>query len=73
MTDLDSGRGGAELWTRAAVDREEHPQLVAAVRVADARGLATTHPVTVIINDINDNPMKPAAKTTYLWRTQVIV
>ncbi|XP_045130294.1 putative neural-cadherin 2 isoform X1 [Portunus trituberculatus] len=67
---LDSGRGGAELWTRSAVDREEHPQLVAAVRVADARGLAATHPVTVIINDINDNPMKPAAKTTYLWRTQ---
>ncbi|MPC33527.1 Neural-cadherin [Portunus trituberculatus] len=68
--DLMSLQFDPQLWTRSAVDREEHPQLVAAVRVADARGLAATHPVTVIINDINDNPMKPAAKTTYLWRTQ---
>ncbi|KAK8405865.1 hypothetical protein O3P69_001973 [Scylla paramamosain] len=67
---LDSGRGGAELWTAAAVDREEHPELQVAVRVADAGGLAATHTITVIIDDINDNPMKPASKTVYLWKTQ---
>ena len=69
--DLDSGRGGAELWTASAVDREEHPQLLVLVRVADAGGLAATHTITVIIDDINDNPMKPASKTVYLWKTQV--
>ncbi|XP_063879939.1 putative neural-cadherin 2 isoform X2 [Scylla paramamosain] len=67
---LDSGRGGAELWTVAAVDREQYPQLLVVVVVADARGLAATHTVTVIIDDLNDNPMRPAAKTVYLWKTQ---
>ncbi|XP_071534242.1 putative neural-cadherin 2 [Panulirus ornatus] len=67
---LDSGRGGAELWTVDAVDREEHRQLLVGVLVADAGGLAATHTVTVVIDDVNDNPMKPAAKTVYLWKTQ---
>ena len=53
------------------MDREEHPELQVAVRVADAGGLAATHIITVIIDDINDNPMKPASKTVYLWKTQV--
>ncbi|XP_071513351.1 uncharacterized protein [Panulirus ornatus] len=66
----DSGRGGAEVWTLGPVDREEHRQLTAEVVVADAGGLAATQPVTVIIDDVNDNPMKPAAKTVYLWKTQ---
>lgn len=71
-TDLDSGRGGAELWTLGPVDREQHPEIVVAVVVGDARGLAATHSVTVIIDDLNDNPMRPGAKTVYLWKTQVM-
>ncbi|KAG7168189.1 neural-cadherin 2-like 6, partial [Homarus americanus] len=67
---LDSGRGGAELWTSRAVDREEHPQLLVQVVVADAGKVAATNTVTVIIDDVNDNPMKPASKTVYLWKTQ---
>ncbi|XP_071513597.1 uncharacterized protein [Panulirus ornatus] len=67
---IDSGRGGAEVWTLGPVDREEHRQLTAEVVVADAGGLAATQPVTVIIDDVNDNPMKPAAKTVYLWKTR---
>ncbi|KAK8742325.1 hypothetical protein OTU49_001806, partial [Cherax quadricarinatus] len=67
---LDSGRGGAEVWTVGAVDREEHRQLLVGVLVADAGGVAATHTVTVIVDDINDNPMKPGAKTVYLWKTQ---
>ncbi|XP_069945504.1 putative neural-cadherin 2 isoform X2 [Cherax quadricarinatus] len=67
---LDSGRGGAQLWTIKAVDREMHPQLLVGVWAADAQGLSATHTVTVIIDDLNDNPMKPAAKTVYLWKTQ---
>nr|XP_045586246.1 neural-cadherin-like [Procambarus clarkii] len=67
---LDSGRGGAELWTVRAVDREQHPQLLVEVWAADAQGLSVTHTVTVVIDDLNDNPMKPAAKTVYLWKTQ---
>ncbi|XP_042206047.1 putative neural-cadherin 2 [Homarus americanus] len=67
---LDSGRGGAEVWTVGAVDREEHRQLLVGVLVADAGGMAATHTVTIIVDDINDNPMKPAAKTVYLWKTQ---
>ena len=68
---LDSGRGGAELWTAGAVDREQHRQLSVAVRVSDAQGLAATHHLTVLVDDLNDNPMKPAAKAVYLWKTQV--
>ncbi|XP_071513117.1 putative neural-cadherin 2 [Panulirus ornatus] len=67
---LDSGRGGAEVWTEGPVDREEHRQLMAEVMVADAGGLATTQPITIIIGDVNDNPMRPATKTIYLWKTQ---
>ncbi|KAK8742316.1 hypothetical protein OTU49_001798, partial [Cherax quadricarinatus] len=67
---LDSGRGGAEVWTVGAVDREEHRQLLVGVLVADAGGVAATHTVTVIVDDINDNPMKPGTKTVYLWKTQ---
>ncbi|KAK8754583.1 hypothetical protein OTU49_016757, partial [Cherax quadricarinatus] len=70
QAEIDSGRGGAEVWTRAPLDREEHRQLVTEVVVTDAGGLAATHPVTIIIDDINDNPMKPAAKTVYLCKTQ---
>ncbi|XP_071513325.1 putative neural-cadherin 2 [Panulirus ornatus] len=67
---LDSRRGGAEVWTVGPMDREEHRQLMAEVVVADAGGLAATQPVTIVIDDINDNPMKPATKTIYLWKTQ---
>nr|XP_045606773.1 putative neural-cadherin 2 [Procambarus clarkii] len=67
---LDSGRGGAEVWTVGPVDREEHRQLLVGVVVADAGGVSATHTVTVIVDDINDNPMKPGAKTVYLWKTQ---
>ncbi|KAK3859729.1 hypothetical protein Pcinc_034175 [Petrolisthes cinctipes] len=67
---LDSGRGGAVLKTTATVDREEHPLLPVAVLVADAGGLAATHTITIIVDDINDNPMKPGAKTVYLWKPQ---
>lgn len=71
VTGLDSGRGGAEVWTLGPVDREEHRQLAAEVVVADAGRIATTHPITIIIDDVNDNPMRPATKTVYLWKTQV--
>ncbi|XP_063874461.1 putative neural-cadherin 2 isoform X1 [Scylla paramamosain] len=67
---LDSGRGGAELWTAGAVDREQHRQLSVAVHVSDAQGLSATHCLTVLVDDLNDNPMKPAAKAVYLWKTQ---
>ncbi|XP_068245433.1 putative neural-cadherin 2 [Palaemon carinicauda] len=67
---VDSGRGGAEIWTLGAIDREEIPQLTAEIILTDAGGLSTTQSVTVIVDDINDNPMKPAAKTVYLWKMQ---
>ncbi|KAK3860230.1 hypothetical protein Pcinc_033702, partial [Petrolisthes cinctipes] len=67
---LDSGRGGAELWTTGPVDREEHRQLEVGVKVTDVEGLEAVQNITIIIDDINDNPMKPAAKTVYLWKTQ---
>nr|XP_045603724.1 putative neural-cadherin 2 isoform X2 [Procambarus clarkii]XP_045603725.1 putative neural-cadherin 2 isoform X2 [Procambarus clarkii] len=70
QADLDSGRGGAEVWTAGPLDREEHRQLTAEVVVADAQGLTAAHPITVIVDDINDNPMRPGAKTVYLWKMQ---
>ncbi|XP_069945615.1 putative neural-cadherin 2 isoform X3 [Cherax quadricarinatus] len=68
---LDSGRGGAEIWAVGGVDREEHRVLRAEVRVVDAGGLVTHESITVVVDDLNDNPMKPAAKTVYLWKSQV--
>ncbi|XP_045131274.1 putative neural-cadherin 2 isoform X2 [Portunus trituberculatus] len=67
---LDSGRGGAELWSVMALDREEQRQLTAEVTVEDSGGLAATHPVTVVVDDINDNPMKPGAKVVHVWKIQ---
>lgn len=69
--DLDSGRGGAEVWTTGPVDREEYRELKVLVQVTDAGGLLDTHALTVIIDDLNDNPMRPASKTVYLWKTEV--
>ncbi|CAL4063528.1 unnamed protein product, partial [Meganyctiphanes norvegica] len=66
---LDNGRGGAELWTREPLDREQYRTLVVQVLLTDAEGLAATQAVTVVVDDINDNPMRPAAKTVYLWKT----
>lgn len=71
VTGLDSGRGGAELWSLQALDREEHRQMTAEVTVEDAGGLAATHPVTVVVDDTNDNPMSPGAKVVHLWKIQV--
>ncbi|XP_037789255.1 neural-cadherin-like [Penaeus monodon] len=67
---IDSGRGGAEVWTVGALDREEHRQLKVGVLLSDAGGLSAVHALTIIVDDINDNPMRPGAKTVYLWKTQ---
>lgn len=71
LAGLDSGRGGAAVWTVGPLDRERRRQLSADIVVADAGGLSATHPITIVVDDINDNPMKPAAKTVYLWKPQV--
>ncbi|XP_064116011.1 LOW QUALITY PROTEIN: putative neural-cadherin 2 [Macrobrachium nipponense] len=67
---FDSGRGGAELWTRGSLDRETHRTIPVEVVIGDAGGLNRTNTVTVVVKDLNDNPMKPAAKMVYLWKTQ---
>lgn len=54
-----------------ALDREEHRQLAVGVVVRDAGGMSATQVVSVVIDDVNDNRMRPAAKTVYLWKTQV--
>ncbi|XP_047498494.1 neural-cadherin-like [Penaeus chinensis] len=66
----DSGRGGAELYTVGALDREEHRQLAVGVVVRDAGGMSATQVVSIVVDDVNDNRMRPAAKTVYLWKTQ---
>ncbi|XP_037774327.1 putative neural-cadherin 2, partial [Penaeus monodon] len=68
--DLDNGRGGAELWTTGPIDREAQQQLTVLVHVTDAEGLADNTKITVVVDDINDNPMKPATKSVYLWRPE---
>ncbi|XP_066937059.1 putative neural-cadherin 2 [Macrobrachium rosenbergii] len=67
---LDSGRGAATLWTRKPVDREKHHQLDVRVTLTDARGLTNEQTVTVVVDDVNDNPMKPGKKTIYLYKIQ---
>ena len=53
------------------LDREVWAALEVNVSVGDAGGLWSSNTVLVVINDLNDHPMKPAAKTVYLWKTQV--
>ncbi|XP_071534107.1 uncharacterized protein [Panulirus ornatus] len=67
---LDSGRGGAELWTVGALDREQVRELGVGVVVGDAGGVSSTTTVSVVVDDINDNPMMPATKTVHLCTTQ---
>ncbi|XP_068213121.1 putative neural-cadherin 2 [Palaemon carinicauda] len=70
LSHLDSGRGGAEIWTKESLDREQHRELSVGVLLQDAGGVSGTQGIRVIVDDINDNPMKPASKTVYLWKTQ---
>ncbi|XP_064105899.1 putative neural-cadherin 2 isoform X2 [Macrobrachium nipponense] len=69
---MDSGRGGAEVWTRDTLDRETNRELLVDVLLVDAGNLNTTQTITIVVGDLNDNPMKPASKTVYLWKTQNI-
>ena len=71
MKGMDSGRGGASLWTKQSLDREEHRQLRVGVNVTDAGGRSGEGEVLVVVDDLNDNPMKSAQKTVYLWSTEV--
>ncbi|XP_066961725.1 neural-cadherin-like [Macrobrachium rosenbergii] len=68
---LDDGRGGAELWTRGSLDREANRELQVQIFLSDSGHLNNTQIVTIIVGDLNDNPMKPASKTVYLWKAQV--
>ena len=68
---MDSGRGGAELWSRGPIDREEHKFVDVDILVEDAGGLQSIQTVTIIPDDINDHPMKPGAKHVYLWKIPV--
>ncbi|XP_064077719.1 LOW QUALITY PROTEIN: neural-cadherin-like [Macrobrachium nipponense] len=67
---LDEGRGGAELWTRGSLDREANRELHVKIFLSDSGHLNNTQIVTIIVGDLNDNPMKPASKTVYLWKAQ---
>ncbi|XP_071516704.1 putative neural-cadherin 2 [Panulirus ornatus] len=60
----DGGRGVGVVWTRTALDREEHHALLVPLVVADAGRppLSTTVTLTLHVDDINDNPMEPASK-----------
>lgn len=69
--DLDSGRGGAEVWTTGSLDREEYRRLDVQVWLADAGGMSTTEVLTVVVDDINDNLMRPASKNVYLCKPRV--
>ncbi|KAF2364929.1 Laminin G domain [Trinorchestia longiramus] len=64
---MDSGRGGAEIWTAGPIDRENHKTVTVQVLVTDAGGLSAVHPLVIYIDDTNDNPMLPATKTVHLW------
>ncbi|XP_064115232.1 putative neural-cadherin 2 [Macrobrachium nipponense] len=67
---LDSGRGGAEVWTKEPLDREQHRELSVGILLTDAGGLSVTQNIRIIVDDVNDNQMKPASKTVYLWKAQ---
>ncbi|KAG0719294.1 putative neural-cadherin 2 [Chionoecetes opilio] len=68
--ELDSGRGGAEVWSVVELDREERAEVVVEVMVGDVGGRVASYPVTVVVEDVNDNPMKAGAKVVRLWKVQ---
>lgn len=59
------------MWTTGSVDREEHRRLDVHVWLSDAGGMSTTEVLTVIVDDINDNLMRPASKNVYLCKPRV--
>ncbi|XP_063876237.1 putative neural-cadherin 2 isoform X2 [Scylla paramamosain] len=68
----DDGRGVGVVWTRMALDREEHPTLLVPLVVGDAGwpSLTATVTLTLHVADVNDNPMAPAAKTVTVHTMQ---
>ncbi|XP_071516873.1 putative neural-cadherin 2 isoform X2 [Panulirus ornatus] len=68
----DGGRGVGVVWTRTALDREEHHALLVPLVVADAGRppLSTTVTLTLHVDDINDNPMEPASKVVTVHTLQ---
>ena len=61
------------MYTLRPLDREEHRLLTVEIAISDSQGLTSTQPVFVVIDDINDNQMKPGNKTVYLWKTRVSI
>ena len=73
LPDLDNNRGGAELWTKVKLDREEMREIPILVHLEDSGGISATRTITVIVNDVNDNLMKPGNKSVSLWKTKVLI
>ena len=53
------------------LDREERSEVTVEVVVGDAGGRVASYPVTVVVEDVNDNPMKPGVKVVRVWKVQV--
>ncbi|XP_042212708.1 putative neural-cadherin 2 [Homarus americanus] len=72
----DEGRGLGVLWTRMPLDREERRVLSVPIVVGDSGSpsITSTLTLTVLVADLNDNPMGPAAKTisVHIVRPQTI-
>ena len=60
------------MWTKESLDREQWSELVIDIEVTDAGGLSAVSPIVLVVDDMNDHPMKPGSKTVYLWSTKVI-
>lgn len=59
------------MWTVVELDREERAEVTVEVVVGDAGGRVASYPVTVVVEDVNDNPMRPGAKVVRVWKVQV--
>lgn len=57
--------------TLRPLDREEATTRLLPLLVGDAGGLSATVTLTITLADLNDNPMKSAAKTVHVTRITV--
>lgn len=71
VPDGDEERGSGILQSLLPLDRENGKIRLIPVVLTDSEGMSATVSFSVILKDVNDNPMKPGIKTIKVLRLQV--
>ena len=54
-----------------SLDREKSPEIIFNLRISDVTGFSAKQQVQIVVDDVNDNKMKPGTKTIYVWKPEV--